>query len=179
MVRIACAHCASFDLCLECFSRGREISTHRRSHAYRVVDTMQWAVFEGAWTAEEEWLLLEGLGVVGMGNWAGVAMHVGGGKSPAECQRHYERIYMGVSDTSHSSDKRESSANNTNTNTTGKTPVLWVGECSAAKVLTREGIRFADGRPIPPPLPEAKPPKVRRRRRRRRRRRLVDYEDGD
>lgn len=37
MIRIKCATCADFDLCVECFSVGAEVSPHKSSHAYRVM----------------------------------------------------------------------------------------------------------------------------------------------
>ena len=48
-VRIKCAVCADFDLCLECFSVGVEITPHRRDHAYRVVDDLSFPLFHPDW----------------------------------------------------------------------------------------------------------------------------------
>lgn len=36
-VRIKCAACSDFDLCIECFSVGAEVTPHKSSHAYRVM----------------------------------------------------------------------------------------------------------------------------------------------
>ena len=36
-LRIKCAVCTDFDLCIECFSVGVEIQLHRNDHAYQVM----------------------------------------------------------------------------------------------------------------------------------------------
>ncbi|MCL7043536.1 hypothetical protein MKW94_014477 [Papaver nudicaule] len=36
-IRIKCAVCPDFDLCLECFSVGAEITPHNSNHPYRVM----------------------------------------------------------------------------------------------------------------------------------------------
>jgi Zinc finger, ZZ type len=48
-VRIKCAVCPDFDLCLECFSVGVEITPHRNDHAYRVVDNLSFPLFQLGW----------------------------------------------------------------------------------------------------------------------------------
>lgn len=37
MIRIKCAVCPDFDLCIECFSVGAEVTPHKSSHPYRVM----------------------------------------------------------------------------------------------------------------------------------------------
>jgi hypothetical protein len=49
------------DLCLECFITGVELKGHQYSHNYRVIDNMHFPFFESGWSADEEYLLLEGL----------------------------------------------------------------------------------------------------------------------
>ena len=39
-VRVRCAECAEFDLCVACFSQGVELRSHKNSHDYRVIDNM-------------------------------------------------------------------------------------------------------------------------------------------
>ena len=37
LLRIRCAVCTDFDLCVECFSHGAELNDHLKSHPYRVL----------------------------------------------------------------------------------------------------------------------------------------------
>ena len=48
-VRIKCAVCPDFDLCLECFSVGAQVWPHRSDHAYRVVDNLSFPLFHPDW----------------------------------------------------------------------------------------------------------------------------------
>ena len=48
-VRIKCAVCPDFDLCLDCFSVGAYIYPHRPDHAYRVVDNLSFPLFHPDW----------------------------------------------------------------------------------------------------------------------------------
>lgn len=36
-IRIKCAVCSDFDLCIECFSVGAEVHPHKSDHPYRVM----------------------------------------------------------------------------------------------------------------------------------------------
>lgn len=36
-IRIKCSKCPDFDLCVECFSVGAEVTPHRSNHPYRVM----------------------------------------------------------------------------------------------------------------------------------------------
>ena len=69
MPRIKCAECTDFDLCIDCFAAGNEVSPHKSSHDYQVVDNIAFTAFHKDWTAEEELLLLEGIETYGVGNW--------------------------------------------------------------------------------------------------------------
>ncbi|XP_013594828.1 PREDICTED: transcriptional adapter ADA2b-like [Brassica oleracea var. oleracea] len=40
-IRIKCAVCLNFDLCVECMSVGAEINTHKCDHAYRVIVSLR------------------------------------------------------------------------------------------------------------------------------------------
>jgi len=93
VVRIRCAVCKDFDLCLECFSVGVEISDHKNDHAYKIMDYMSFPLFEEGWGADEELLLIEGIQMYGLGNWTDVADHVST-KSQDACREHYFKIYI-------------------------------------------------------------------------------------
>ncbi|XP_015576574.2 transcriptional adapter ADA2 isoform X2 [Ricinus communis] len=92
-IRIKCAVCPDFDLCVECFSVGAEVTPHKSSHPYRVMDNLSFPLICPDWNADEEILLLEGIEMYGFGNWAEVAEHVGT-KSKSKCIDHYNAIYM-------------------------------------------------------------------------------------
>lgn len=81
------------DLCIECFGRGAEFGQHRRSHPYRVIKPLDFAVYEKDWRADEELLLLEAIDSNGMGNWLDIADQVGS-KTAEECEAHYRRLYL-------------------------------------------------------------------------------------
>ncbi len=49
MVRIKCAVCPDFDLCLDCFSVGVEITPHQNDHAYRVMDSLSFPLYHPDW----------------------------------------------------------------------------------------------------------------------------------
>ncbi|KAF9664382.1 hypothetical protein SADUNF_Sadunf16G0012800 [Salix dunnii] len=91
--RIKCAMCPDFDLCLECFSVGAEVTPHKSNHPYRVMDNLSFPLICPDWNADEEILLLEGIEMYGLGNWAEVAEHVGT-KNKETCINHYNNIYM-------------------------------------------------------------------------------------
>lgn len=57
---VHCAECECFQLCSDCFSVGVELSPHKNTHSYRIVDNLDFPVLTKDWTALEELLLLEG-----------------------------------------------------------------------------------------------------------------------
>ncbi|XP_011010466.1 PREDICTED: transcriptional adapter ADA2a isoform X1 [Populus euphratica] len=93
MVRIKCAVCPDFDLCLGCFSVGAEVTPHKSNHPYRVMDNLSFPLFHPDWNTDEEILLLEGIEMYGFGNWTEVSEHVGT-KSKSQCIDHYNAVYM-------------------------------------------------------------------------------------
>ncbi|XWS19284.1 hypothetical protein CRYUN_Cryun31cG0002600 [Craigia yunnanensis] len=92
-IRIKCAICPDFDLCIECFSVGAEVTPHKSNHPYRVMDNLSFPLICPDWNADDEILLLEGIEMYGLGNWAEVAEHVGT-KSKEKCIDHYSNVYM-------------------------------------------------------------------------------------
>ncbi|KAL7750736.1 Transcriptional adapter ada2 [Sorochytrium milnesiophthora] len=91
---VRCAQCDSFDLCVECFAAGVEIGGHASDHDYRVMDSLMFPVFDEDWGAEEELLLIEAIEKFGMGNWADIAEHVGGGRTKEDVEAHYYEVYV-------------------------------------------------------------------------------------
>ncbi|KAF2077523.1 hypothetical protein CYY_001141 [Polysphondylium violaceum] len=93
VVRIRCSVCQDFDLCLECFSVGVEITPHKNDHDYHVIENMHFPMFTDSWGADEELLLLEAIELYGLGNWNDVSENVGT-KSAPECKTHYFTYYL-------------------------------------------------------------------------------------
>ncbi|GKV07314.1 hypothetical protein SLEP1_g19108 [Rubroshorea leprosula] len=91
--RIKCAVCPDFDLCIECFSVGAEVTPHKTHHPYRIMNDLSFPVFCLNWDAQEEMSLLEGIEMYGLENWAEVAVHVGT-KTKEECVEHYRNVYL-------------------------------------------------------------------------------------
>ncbi|KAJ4704082.1 Transcriptional adapter [Melia azedarach] len=92
-IRIKCAVCPDFDLCIECFTVGAEVTPHKSNHPYRVMDNLSFPLICPDWNADDEILLLEGIEMYGLGNWAEVAEHVGT-KTKELCIEHYNSVYM-------------------------------------------------------------------------------------
>jgi len=97
-VRIKCSVCTDFDLCVECFSVGVEISPHKNFHEYQVMDNMHFPLFDETWGADEEILLLEAIEMYGLGNWNDISDHVGT-KNWLDCKTHYFETYINVAST--------------------------------------------------------------------------------
>mmetsp|Transcript_1887 Transcript_1887/g.3299 ORF Transcript_1887/g.3299 Transcript_1887/m.3299 type:complete len:602 (+) Transcript_1887:46-1851(+) len=94
-IRIKCAICQDFDLCVNCFASGAEKGTHKNNHDYSVMENMHFPLFSPDWGADEELLLLEGIEMYGLGNWNDVAEHVGT-KNKYDCEKHYNVTYIDV-----------------------------------------------------------------------------------
>eukprot|EP01130_Rhizamoeba_saxonica_P014807 TRINITY_DN6506_c0_g1_i2.p1 TRINITY_DN6506_c0_g1~~TRINITY_DN6506_c0_g1_i2.p1 ORF type:complete len:429 (-),score=96.94 TRINITY_DN6506_c0_g1_i2:99-1385(-) len=92
-LRVRCADCGEFDLCIECFSAGAELKDHKNNHSYRIIDNLHFPLMVENWSADEEILLLEGLEKFGYGNWVEISDYVST-KSKIECRVHYEQYYI-------------------------------------------------------------------------------------
>ncbi|XP_064601983.1 transcriptional adapter 2-beta-like [Liolophura sinensis] len=94
-VKVRCTECPDFDLCLQCFSCGAEIGTHKKEHSYQIAGEGTTAVFDTSerWSALEETCLLDAVEQYGFGNWEDVANHVET-KKPSECLDHYTNFYI-------------------------------------------------------------------------------------
>lgn len=92
-VRIRCAVCSDFDLCVSCFCNGVELGKHKNWHDYRVMEQHSFPIFDTEWGADEELLLIEGAENFGIGNWQDIADHVGS-KTRDECEAHYLQVYV-------------------------------------------------------------------------------------
>ncbi|KAL5282652.1 TADA2A family protein [Megaselia abdita] len=90
---IECAECNSVFLCLNCFSQGKEIENHQKSHSYVIVHDNIRVFSDSDWTAKEEKLLLELIASFGYGNWDDISLAIKT-RSSAECQEHYTRFYF-------------------------------------------------------------------------------------
>ncbi|KAF9434356.1 Transcriptional adapter ada2 [Entomortierella beljakovae] len=92
-VRIRCAVCSDFDLCVRCFCSGKELGKHKSWHDFRVMEQHSFPIFDANWGADEELLLIEGAETFGIGNWQDIADHVGS-KTRDECEAHYLQVYV-------------------------------------------------------------------------------------
>ncbi|XP_021902304.1 transcriptional adapter ADA2b-like, partial [Carica papaya] len=92
-IRVKCAVCTDFDLCAECFSVGAEVTPHKCNHPYKIMDDLSFPLLCPDWSADDEMLLLEGIDMYGLNDWAEVAEHVGT-KSKESCSEHYTSVYL-------------------------------------------------------------------------------------
>ncbi|QPG75730.1 hypothetical protein FOA43_003090 [Brettanomyces nanus] len=92
-IRIKCAECTDYDLCVPCFAKGRATGKHKPWHAYRVIEQHQYPIFDKDWGADEELLLVDGCQTLGLGNWHDIADYIGG-RSKEEVGEHYEKVYL-------------------------------------------------------------------------------------
>ncbi|CCH61353.1 hypothetical protein TBLA_0E02990 [Henningerozyma blattae CBS 6284] len=92
-VRISCAICPEYDLCVPCFSKGSYNGNHRPFHDYRIIETNSYPILSPHWGADEELALIKGAQTLGLGNWQDIADHTGS-RTKAEIQAHYEKYYL-------------------------------------------------------------------------------------
>lgn len=92
-IRARCAVCPDYDSCLDCFSVGAALAPHEHTHAYRLIEVVQSAIFQVGWSADEEDRLLEGLELYGVGNWEEVAKMIAS-KDPFETEQHFMKVFL-------------------------------------------------------------------------------------
>ncbi|KAK9480297.1 hypothetical protein V1514DRAFT_289764 [Lipomyces japonicus] len=93
LVRIRCAECQDYDLCVPCFASGASSGTHKPYHDYSVIEQHAYPIFVEDWGADEELLLIEGAETCGLGNWQDIADHIGG-RTKEEVDKHYSNVYL-------------------------------------------------------------------------------------
>ena len=92
-VRISCAICPEYDLCVPCFSQGLYNGNHRPFHDYRIIETNSYPILSEDWGADEELLLIKGAQTLGLGNWQDIAEHIGS-RTKEEVAEHYQKYYL-------------------------------------------------------------------------------------
>ncbi|CAH01990.1 chromatin-binding transcription regulator ADA2 [Kluyveromyces lactis] len=92
-VRITCAVCPEYDLCVPCFAKGLYNGKHRPSHDYKVIETNSYPILCEDWGADEELLLIKGAQTLGLGNWQDIADHIGS-RDKEEVYDHYLKFYL-------------------------------------------------------------------------------------
>ncbi|XP_034834287.1 transcriptional adapter 2B isoform X2 [Maniola hyperantus] len=94
-VRVRCAECKDFDICLQCFSLGAEIGPHKNDHSYQFMDSGAFGIFLGrsSWSANEEVRLLDAIEQFGFGNWEDISKHIET-RSPDEAKDEYITRYL-------------------------------------------------------------------------------------
>ena len=92
-IRVQCAICTDYDLCVPCFASGATTGDHKPWHDYQIIEQNTYPIFDRDWGADEELLLIQGCETFGLGNWADIADHIGN-RSKEEVAQHYFKIYL-------------------------------------------------------------------------------------
>lgn len=120
-LRIKCAECTDFDLCLECFACGAQIAKHKNNHKYLFMNNGGFSIFKNSienssqnrgsskrastmviagdkeepviWNARDEMRLLDAVEQYGYGNWKDIARHIET-KTPEQAKEEYIRHYI-------------------------------------------------------------------------------------
>ncbi|KAJ3441935.1 transcriptional adapter 2-alpha [Anaeramoeba flamelloides] len=92
-VIVKCAVCDNVTLCPKCFSKGKQVYSHKRDHDYQIFVCAKDPIYQKKWMYEEELKLLEGLETAGFGNWEEIAKRVKT-KTSHQCRDHFEQVYL-------------------------------------------------------------------------------------
>lgn len=92
-IRIKCAICSDYDLCVPCFASGSATLDHKPWHDYQIIEQNTYPIFDRAWGADEELLLIQGCETFGLGNWQDIADHIGN-RLKDEVAAHYNAVYL-------------------------------------------------------------------------------------
>ncbi|CAL9735638.1 transcriptional adapter 2 [Monosporozyma servazzii] len=92
-VRVTCAICPEYDLCVPCFAQGSYNGNHRPFHDYKIIETNSYPILTEDWGADEELQLIKGAQTLGLGNWQDIADHIGS-RDKDEVRDHYIKYYI-------------------------------------------------------------------------------------
>lgn len=113
-LRVKCADCLDFDLCLPCFGCGAQIGKHKNSHKYLFMNNGGFPIYPRekvedsrrrtsqlhhaltaaeVWNAREEMRLLDAVEQYGYGNWKDIAQYVES-KQPEQAKEEYIKQYI-------------------------------------------------------------------------------------
>ena len=101
-VKVRCLDCTTtpIHMCLECHRTGEEKYDHKSTHAYYILDNLNFPLFIKNWSAKEELMLIQGIMKCGLGNWIDISEQYVKTKDSKECEDHYFTFYYKARDDS-------------------------------------------------------------------------------
>lgn len=133
-IRITCAICTDYDLCVPCFAAGSTTGDHKPWHDYQIIEQNTYPIFDEDWGADEELLLIQGCETFGLGNWQDILDHIGS-RSKEEVAKHYFDVYL---------NSREYPLPEMNKDFTNITPTEFL-------IKRKERLEIRKNLPLPPP----------------------------
>ncbi|GEQ67875.1 hypothetical protein JCM33374_g1541 [Metschnikowia sp. JCM 33374] len=137
-IRIKCAICADYDLCVPCFASGSTTLDHKPWHDYQIIEQNTYPIFDDDWGADEELHLIQGCENFGLGNWQDIADHIGH-RFKDEVASHYTQVYLNSDDYPLPEMNKDFSG------------------VSASEFLQRRKTRLEERKTLPLPPPKPKP----------------------